>query len=689
MNRNTTDDFTFDEQAHIAGSCEATDVRRLCSRTGREGRGVAYLALLTICLALTGPAAATDRYAGPQALVATRDGATVYAACADARQVAWVDTTTASVVRRVNVPGTPTGVTLTADAGQLLVTCDAPFGVVVLLDAESGEMRQTIAAGHRPIHPVLSADGSRLYVCNQFDNDVSVYAMPSGEEIARVPVAREPIAADVTPDGRYLVVANHLPNTRADRVYDGDIGAVVTVVDTHTFATHNVRLRRGAHGLQDVCVSPDGRHALVTHLMGNFDMVPFRVDTGWINVNVVSVIDIAERELVSTIGMDYYDLGASNPWDICYSADGENVCVTASGTHQLCVISEQDLLGEFARRTMQPMMAVWPIYLSLGESRWRRIPLPGKGPRGLAVAGSKVFAAQYFSDSIAVFDLQSEPLDPARAIAYTEVSYAGGSDSSSGPYSVSSYSPGAYSSSPYSMDRPAYDVYEVETIALGPSPEWTLERKGEFLFYDATICLQQWQSCASCHPDARVDGLNWDLMNDDEGNPKNTKSMLYAHRTPPSMATGVRATAEIAVRAGIEHILFSDRPEEEAVAIDAYLKTLEPVPSPRVVDGRLSEAARRGLEVFEHVGCDRCHPAPLYTDQKLHDVGTRGRYDYHDRFDTPTLVEVWRTAPYLHDGRYVTMKELFTEGKHGLAGKRGLELEPRQIDDLVEFVLSL
>jgi hypothetical protein len=357
------------------------------------------------------------------------------------------------------------------------------------------------------------------------------------------------------------------------------------------------------------------------------------------------------------------------------------------------VISEEELLGDFARRTMQPMMAVWPIYLSLGESLWKRIPLPGKGPRGLAVAGSKVFAAQYFSDSVAVFDLESEPLDPARAVEYVEVGYLGGSDFASGSsgsaYSSNSYSGNSYSSSPYSMGPPSYDIYEVATIAVGPRPQMTLERKGELLFHDATICSQHWQSCASCHPDGRGDGLNWDLMNDDQGNPKNTKSMLLAHQTPPSMAAGVRATAEIAVRSGIEHILFADRPEEEAVAIDAYLIALEPVPSPHLLDGELNQAARRGQEVFERVNCDRCHPAPLYTDQKLHDVGTRGRYDYRDRFDTPTLVEVWRTAPYLHDGRYVTLNELFAEGKHGLNGRQGNKITEQEIDDLVEYVLSL
>lgn len=645
------------------------------------------LAVVSAWLAMVGAAGAagvTGEYVGPNAVAAAKDGTTLFVACSDARQVAWIDTASDAVTRRVDVPGRPTGLLLTPDASSLVVTCDAPESVALVLDVKSGETRKVLPVGNRPMDPVLSADGARLYVCNQFDHDVSIIAMESAEEITRVPVIREPIAADVTPDGRYLVVANHLPNTRTDRVYDGDIGAMVTIVDTETFVTHDVRLRRGAHGLRGACVSPDGRHALVTHLMANFDMVPFRVDTGWINVNVISVIDIAERKLVSTIGMDYYDLGVGNPWDICYSADGQQVCVSLAGVHQLCVISEEELLGDFAQRTMQPMMAVWPIYLSLGESLWKRVRLPGKGPRGLAAAGSKFYATQYFSDSIVAVELDSQPAVGDGPAEEVEVPYLGGYD-----YAADSNSGSDYSSSPYASTQPTYNSYQVRSIPLGPKPQLTLERRGELLFNDATICSQQWQSCASCHPDGRTDGLVWDLMNDDQGNPKNTKSMLFSHVTPPSMATGVRATAEVAVRSGLEHILFAYRPEDEAAAIDAYLMSLEPVPSPHLVDGELSPSAERGREVFERVSCDRCHPAPLYTDLKMHNVGTTGYYDYRDRFDTPTLVEVWRTAPYVHDGRYVTLKELFTTGKHGLKGREGKKLSEQEIDDLVEFVLSL
>lgn len=341
------------------------------------------------------------------------------------------------------------------------------------------------------------------------------------------------------------------------------------------------------------------------------------------------------------------------------SGDGRWVCVSSAGTHQLCVIPRAELLGDFAHRTMQPMMAVWPIYLSLGESLWRRVPLAGKGPRGLAFAGSTVYAAEYFSDTLAAVDLDGPPR-PAPAVQPAK-----------------------------SIDLADREGDAVRTIALGPSPRMSLERQGEMLFNDATICYEHWLSCASCHPDGCADGLNWDLMNDSQGNPKNTKSMLLSHATPPSMAEGVRATAEVAVRAGIRHILFAERPEAESVAIDAYLRSLEPVPSPYRVGGRLSPAAERGREQFNRLGCDRCHPVPLYTDLKMHDVGTRRTDDYTNRFDTPTLVEVWRTAPYLHDGRYATIRDLLIEGRHGLEGGRGSLATEREIDDLAEFVLSL
>jgi cytochrome c peroxidase len=155
------------------------------------------------------------------------------------------------------------------------------------------------------------------------------------------------------------------------------------------------------------------------------------------------------------------------------------------------------------------------------------------------------------------------------------------------------------------------------------------------------------------------------------------------------MITGVRANAEDAVRSGIRYVQFASTTERKAQAIDAYLKSLKPIPSPYLVNGELSEAARAGQKLFGKAGCVLCHSQPLYTNMSKYDVGTRTERDDHKEFDTPTLIEVWRTAPYLHDGRAVTIKEVLTkfneDDRHGHTS----ELTDRQIEDLAAFVLSL
>jgi YVTN family beta-propeller protein len=604
---------------------------------------IVWLTGSDLVLPVAHAAEAAEQYLGPCAVAASNDGKTLYVACADARQLMWVELPGGEVIRRVTLPGEPHGIVLSPDGKTLIVTCAAPKSTIAVLEAVSGRVLTTIPAGHTATGAVLSPDGSRLYVCNRFDNDVSVIDLTAGKEIKRVAADREPIAAAITPDGGQVWVANHLPNMRTNVSIIEEVSPVITVIDTKTHETTAVYLPSGSNGLRGICISPDGGHAFVTHLLSNFQELPFRLETGWINTNVVSIIDTRRQKLMTTIGLDKLDLGAGNPWDVAFTADGKSICVSLAGTHELSVIDRSRLLSDHAHRTMSPMMGAWPIYTSLGESLWRRIKLPGNGPRGLAAVGSKVYIAQYFHDSVAVVDLQTA------------------------------------------------DDGSVHNIPLGPTPKLTQQRLGELLFHDATICYQRWQSCASCHPDGRADALTWDLMNDGFGNTKNTKSMLLSHRTPPTMAEGVRPSAEVAVRSGIVNILFAHRPESEAAAIDAYLKSLKPVPSPYLVDGRLSAAAERGRELYhsQRIGCHPCHPAPLYTALKIHNVGTRTPNEYGERFDTPTLVEVWRTAPYLHDGRYTTIKQLLVEGRHGLRGRRGENLTEQDMSDLVEYVLSL
>jgi len=78
----------------------------------------------------------------------------------------------------------------------------------------------------------------------------------------------------------------------------------------------------------------------------------------------------------------------------------------------------------------------------------------------------------------------------------------------------------------------------------------------------------------------------------------------------------------------------------------------------------------------------------LFTDKQSYDVGTGRGVDQGKSFDTPTLVELWRTSPYLHDGRAVTVKDLLRRcnphDRHG----RTSDLTDSQLGDLEQFLLS-
>ena len=123
--------------------------------------------------------------------------------------------------------------------------------------------------------------------------------------------------------------------------------------------------------------------------------------------------------------------------------------------------------------------------------------------------------------------------------------------------------------------------------------------------------------------------------------------------------------------------------EEMAKCVDAYMKSLRPVPSPYLVNGELSDKAKEGRKVFEKLKCGECHSGPYYTDMKMHRIGED--IEFEKGWDTPTLIEVWRTAPYLFDGRAATMEEVFEVHKHGIDKK----VSKKDIEALTEYVNSL
>jgi YVTN family beta-propeller protein len=600
-------------------------------------------AVLLAVLASTAGVVAMARKPAPQgplspsALAVSRGAKSLFVACATGRQVIELDLASRKIVRKLTVPGEPSGLALSPDGARLYVTCAAPASVVAVVDVAAGRVLETIPAGHTANSPVVSPDGALLFVSNRFNDDVGVIDLKARTQLRRIRVERKPVSAALTRDGKLLLVANHLQNGRADV---DRVAAAVSVVDPYAGkVVKTLRLPNGSGQLQQIQVSPDGKYAVVTHILARYQTPTSQIDRGWMNTNAISIIDIATLSLVNTVLLDGPFNGAANPWGVAWSPDGRQLVATHAGAHEVSIIEFPALLEKLAAAEAKADVPDDLAFLS-GLRQTVRLREIDRGPRAVAVAGGGIYTANYFSDSLSAIDMAAPGRHP-------------------------------------------------ESLPLGPRQTAGLVRQGEFYFHDAGICFQRWQSCASCHPgDARTDALNWDLLNDGIGNPKNSRSLLLAHRTPPAMSLGIRDTAETAVRSGIRYILFTQQPPEVALALDAYLKSLKPVPSPYLVNGKLSEAATRGRALFNDpvVGCGSCHPGGVFTDLKSYDVGTTpGR----ERLDTPTLIEVWRTAPYLHDGSAARIRDVLTtknaQDKHGKTS----HLTLKQIEDLVEYILSL
>ena len=139
----------------------------------------------------------------------------------------------------------------------------------------------------------------------------------------------------------------------------------------------------------------------------------------------------------------------------------------------------------------------------------------------------------------------------------------------------------------------------------------------------------------------------------------------------------------------MKFIQFMNPDEKRVASVYAYIQSLTPVPSPYLVNGQLSESATRGKIVFAKASCSGCHSGPYFTNMKMCDIGVADGMEKGELFDIPTLHEVWRTAPYLYDGRAATLEEVLTkynpDDHHGHTSI----LSPQEIKDLIEYVNSL
>lgn len=608
-------------------------------------------------------------YRSPQDVAYSPDGRLVAVSDHTAGTVCFVDAEKGALTRTVKLQGKPAGVTWSPDGKSVFVS-EQQASSIAEVDAKSGKITRRIAAGYMPEGLAVSAKHNVLLSANSAVHTVSIIDLATGKTRAEVAVKRAPFAIALTPDETTAVVSNMLP---ADASTDYVVSSVLTIIDLKSMKTAGeVRLPSGSILTRNVAVSPDGRWAYTVHAVGRFTVPTTQLERGWINTNALSVIDLKAKKQYATMLLDQPSQGAAEPWGIALSSDGKTMWITLSGVHKIAVIA----MGELHKLLegnleSHPELAEMGSGYSGSQSIWKKIKedpkerrylvndlsalyiagviqkprLEGKGPRGIAVSpdGKQLAAALHYSGSVALLDSGTCRLTTA--------------------------------------------------VSLGKSPALDIVRRGEMIFHDADYCFQKWMSCSTCHPfEARADGLNWDLLNDGIGNPKNTKSLLLSHATPPSMSRGVRSSMEVAALAGFHHILFREPEKKDVEAVQAYIRSRKPVRSPyRLPSGELTKKAQKGKAIFESqkTQCSTCHTGKYFTNKQIIDVGTRGKYDRVDAFDTPTLIELWRTSPYLHDGSAPTLMGVITthnkKDRHGVTS----HLSKEEREALVEYLLSL
>jgi len=250
---------------------------------------------------------------------------------------------------------------------------------------------------------------------------------------------------------------------------------------------------------------------------------------------------------------------------------------------------------------------------------------------------------------------------------------------------------------------------ERTVFATSPLPPRALQGRRLFTRVDRRIGGSARFACASCHPDGRHDGLVWS----NGAGPRQTPILAgNLAGTAPFNWLGTEQKLADNVAQTIRRLggkgITNDEVEALALFIREYLPGLD---NPHQRE-RAEPAVQLGRALFHDpkVGCSGCHDSGggVFTDGDSHDIGTtteRERIVWKNRknlrglreaipkppvaYDTPTLRNVWASAPYLHDGSARTLAELLTVRNPGDRMGHTSHLSPHELGALEAYLRTL
>jgi YVTN family beta-propeller protein len=573
----------------------------------------------------------------------TPDGSRLLVANSDSGTVTVVDTKERKALREIAVGDKPEGVAW-IDKGPLAVVTVYRDDLVVFVDTDSGRVVHKLKVANEPYGIVTNKEGNRAWVTHEYPGTVSEIDLAERKVVREIKAGAFVRGIALSPD--------------ESRLY---------VTEFYAGILHAVDLRKGevvdswkGHSTDNLCrnviVHPRRPKAYLSHIRSKIETID---GSGSIfpHLSICDLVPPNDKKRRSSLAMDTYNNVhvVTNPWEAALSPDGKRLYTIYAGTNDMNI---SDVIDDDYKEIERVGNAV-------------RV---GQNPRAIRVSpdGKTVYVANALDFTVGL--------------------------------------------------HRAEDMKSQATVTLcdpPKTPEWV---RGKVLFStaNAPMTSRSWIACASCHPDGHSDGRVW---HNPEGLRKTPAFFGLAHTHPlhwsadrdevqdfeytirgrlmqgRGLLAGALKPKKAFEPVELEEELAGRSKDLDALAIytNSFDFTLSPhIPAP----GKLSEAAQRGKLLFldKKVACASCHGGPYYTDSSLkkpfnvHDVGTGGddpSEKMGPKYDTPTLLGIYRTAPYLHHGKAKTLKDVLStcnkEDKHGVTS----HLKPDELDDLIAFLQSL
>ena len=294
---------------------------------------------------------------------------------------------------------------------------------------------------------------------------------------------------------------------------------------------------------------------------------------------------------------------------------------------------------------------------------------------------------------------------------------------------------------------------DIDFAALAEPPTPERVRLGRWLFYDTRLSGDGTLSCASCHrpehafsePTPVSAGIRGQKGTRKAPTFINQAITVYPHFFWDGRASSLEDQALGPIANPIEMGNSHDSMITTLAGIDGYARYFaDAFGSPQITKERVARAIadyertrmsgnspwdrwRRNKDqtavsdevkqghdlIFNKAGCNQCHLGGNFTDSTFHNLGIgwdpkartfsdEGRYAVTKRqtdrgaFKTPTIREVSRRAPYMHDGSIATLREVVELYNRG--GNKNPYLDPKieplhltdaEVDALVAFMLAL